>query len=153
MKTKKVNAFTLSEMLIVLVIASIVISLTFVILNLVQKQVRSIQQNFSQRQHIQLLERLLWKDLNTYDAFYNAQQERLKLRNAVDSITYSFDSDFVVREKDTIPIAINNKLLFLNGIKTTNGYIDAIEIITQQAYNTKNIMVYKQKDAAHYLNN
>ena len=39
MKTNKLKAFTLAEMLVVLVVASIVISMGFLVLNMVRKQV------------------------------------------------------------------------------------------------------------------
>ena len=50
MKHHKVKAFTLSEMLVVLVVASILISMGFLVLNMVRKQVQVIQKNYQLKQ-------------------------------------------------------------------------------------------------------
>ena len=55
MNTKKINAFTLSEMLVVLVVSSILISMAFVVVSMVQKQVYLIQKNLSDIPDLYLL--------------------------------------------------------------------------------------------------
>ena len=153
MQHKKVDAFTLSEMLVVLVVASLVISMTFMVLNLVQKQVTSIRKNFSTQQQIQLLERLLQQDFNTYTIRYNQTKDMLELTNEIDTITYIFNDEYVLRQTDTIRVKILNKAVFLDGELITSGFTDAITINTEQLYNTNKIFVYQHKDASHYLNN
>jgi len=150
---KRVKAFTLSEMLVVLVVSSIVIAITFMVLNLVQKQVSTIRTNFSKQQEIQTLERILWQDFNSYNAYYNQVNDILEFTNNKEIITYNFNTDYILRNSDTIHTSIASKSLFLNGNLINNGYVDAITIITEKLYTSNKIFAYKQKDAAYYLNN
>lgn len=150
---KKYNAFTLSEMLIVLVVSSIVIGITFTVLNLIQKQVSGIRNNFSNQQEVQTLERVLWQDFNTYDVYYSLINDALEFTNNKETIIYRFNENYVLRQNDTIKTNIINKSLFLNGKLVTNGYIDAISIVTEKQYTSNKIFAFKQKDANYYLNN
>lgn len=149
---KKIDAFTLTEMLVVLILSSIVVGTTFIVLNLVQKQVLSIRKNFSKQQENQTLERILWQDFNTYNVFYNQTDDVLEFTNNKETITYSFNTDYILRKSDTIHTTIINKSLFLDGNLTTNGSVDAITISTEKQYNANKIFVYKHKDATYYLN-
>ncbi|MDG2194284.1 MAG: prepilin-type N-terminal cleavage/methylation domain-containing protein [Polaribacter sp.] len=152
MRTKKVDAFTLSELLVVLVVSSIVISLTFVILGLVQKQIREIQSNLKDQQEIQFLERILLQDINTHRAFYRQQKDELFLVSNKDTILYHLEKEYLVRLKDTIKLRLVEKQFFLDGKQIKNGWFDAIGLRFNQSYTSKNILVFKVKDAAHYLN-
>ena len=49
MNKTKLKAFTLGEMIVVVVVASIVIAMGFLVLNMVKKQVRIIQNNYHQK--------------------------------------------------------------------------------------------------------
>lgn len=153
MKTKKIDAFTLSEMLIVLVITSLVVSLTFLILDTVQKQLTTIKTNFKNQQQYQLLERLLWKDFNSYNISYSPIEDTFLMTNAIDTITYDFSNDYILRQNDTIFINFPDKSLFLDGKEVTKGTIDAMKLYTNPTYNFKQVFIYKQNDAAFYLNN
>lgn len=150
--TKKIQAVTLSEMLIVLVVSSIVISLAFVTLTLVQKQVSSIKNNFHTRQETQFLERILWQDLNTHQCTYNSQENRLELESSSNSVFYTFGTNFVIRNNDTLEVQIQNTQFFLDGKKVTNGSIDAIKLETNVTFRNNKLFVYKIKDASYYLN-
>jgi len=152
MKTKKVNAYTLSELLVVLVISSIVISLTFVVLGLVQRQISEIQANFKDQQEIQLLARVLLQDINKHDVYFHKDNNELQLYSATDTIFYQFENNYIVREKDTFNLKVIEKNLLLDNQIVKNGWIDAIGLGFNQSYSTKNIFIYKIKDAAHYLN-
>jgi len=151
-RNKKLNAFTLSEMLVVLVVSSIVIATAFAVLNLVQKQVFSIKGNFSKQQQNQTLERVLWKDFNTYKAYYNKVEDIIEFTGDTNSVMYTFNTDFVLRNTDTIATKISDKTFFLDGKKVTDGDIDAITIFTEKLYDTNKIFVYKHKAADYYIN-
>ncbi|QXP72529.1 type II secretion system protein [Tenacibaculum sp. AHE15PA] len=150
--TKKINAFTLSEMLVVLVISSIVIASAFLILTMVQKQFRIIQVNMNQKHEINFFDRILWQDFNKYSITYQKEKDILLLTNPLDSITYSFFKDYVTRGKDTLFVQVVNKELFLNGEKVASGDIDAIKIETTPFYRNKKMFIYTSKDATFYLN-
>lgn len=152
MKMNRVEAYTLSELLIVLIISSIVISLTFTVLNLVQKQIKGIQLNFKNQQEIQSLERALWNDFNQYTVEYISKNNQLKCINQKDTIFYRFFNNVILREKDSFFTKLTNKELFLDGITVKDGFIDAILLETQQSFASKKVFVYKQKDASYYVN-
>lgn len=150
---KKIDAFTLSEMLVVLVISSIVISMAFLGLLLVQKQLKSIQDNLDNQQQMQFTERLLWRDFNSYSVRYLPAEDILFFKNSTDSLSYIFDENFIIRNNDTLEIPIIEKQLFLDGLEVQSGVIDAIKIETYPIYRNKKLFIYKTKDASFYLNN
>ena len=152
MKTRKITAFTLSELLVVLVISSIVISLTFVVLGLVQKQISKIQRTFKDQQEIQLLERVLLQDMNRHSAFYQKEKNLLNLYSTKDSILYQFKDNYVIREKDTFHLKVIEKQFLLDNKIVDKGWIDALQLEFNQSYSAKNVFIFKIKDAAHYLN-
>lgn len=151
--TKKIKAFTLSELLVVLIISSIVISLAFLILSMVQKQVATIQKNVNIKQQIQFIDRMLWKDFNQYSVSYNDKEDKLICTSPIDSLTYKFYDTFVLRNKDTLPIEILNKTLFLDGKEVSSGVIDAIQLETPPVFGNTEIFIFKSKDASFYINN
>ena len=87
MKTRKINAFTLGEMLVVLVVSSIVISMAFVVVSMVQKQVYLIQNNLSKKQQVHFFEATLVRDVNRYRVFFQKKENRLLLKNTNESIS------------------------------------------------------------------
>tara|TARA_R110002033_G_scaffold169674_4_gene210782 strand:+ start:4463 stop:4924 length:462 start_codon:yes stop_codon:yes gene_type:complete len=152
MKNEKVKAFTLSELLVVLVISSIVISLTFIVLGLVQKQIAQIQQGYQDQQEIVLLKRVLLKDINTHDVFFEAKENRLFCYSSKDTIQYSLEPNYILREKDTFKLKLKEKQFLLDNQIVKKDWIDAIHLEFDQSFTAKKIFLYKIKDAAHYLN-
>ncbi|CAA0165568.1 Prepilin-type N-terminal cleavage/methylation domain-containing protein [Tenacibaculum maritimum] len=150
---KKIKAFTLSEMLVVLVISSILISLTFLILSMVQQQVEIIQGNLKRKQQVQFLERVLWKDFNEYSVVYNQENTIFLLKNSIDSLTYKFNETFVLRGEDTLPIKKVTKKMFLDGKEVFSGEIDAILLTTPTNLGNMKLFIYKAKDASFYMRN
>jgi prepilin-type N-terminal cleavage/methylation domain-containing protein len=152
MNTKKINAFTLSEMLVVLVVSSILISMAFVAVSMVQKQVYLIQKNLSKKQQLLFFEATLLRDFNTHRVFFIKQENSLLLTSSKDSISYTFFDDFVIRGTDTIKISFENKTLFLDGAMVTDGEIDAISLNLLSSYANAQLFLQKTKGATFYLN-
>ncbi len=148
---KKVKAFTLSELMVVLVVSSIVVTIAFLALSSIQKQVRSIQYTYEKQQEIQHLERMLFGDLNQHEGVYDDAKKQLLFENSTDSLRYVFLKDVVVRNGDTIPLGLTLKELYLHGQKIKNGVIDAIELEFSDTFSTNSIFVYKKNDASHYM--
>lgn len=153
MKNTKLKAFTLAEMIVVLVVASIVISMGFLVLNMVRKQVSLIQTNYQKKQEVQFFEATLTRDFNKRNAFFDKKQERLILKSTKDSISYTFLDQFIVREMDTLNLEVKNKKLFLDGVKVKGEFIDAIEISLSEHFSNKQLFIQQKKDASFYLNN
>jgi prepilin-type N-terminal cleavage/methylation domain-containing protein len=152
MKIKKAQAFTLSELLVVLVISSIVISLTFIVLGLVQKQIAQIQNGYHDQQEILMLKRVLVKDINTHDVFFEEKQNKLFCYSASDTIQYTLEQQYLLRGRDTFKLKVKEKQLLLDDQIVKSGWVDAIHLTFDQSFISKKIFMYKIKDAAHYLN-
>jgi len=71
--TNKIQAFTLSEIIVVLILTTIIVGLAFSVLTLVQKHMRSIQSNFYNTTELKKLETSLWLDFNRYSLFIFAK--------------------------------------------------------------------------------
>jgi hypothetical protein len=153
MNKTKLKAFTLGEMIIVVVVASIVIAMGFLVLNMVKKQVRIIQNTYHQKTAVQFFEATFIRDFNTRNAYYDEQKNRVSLKNSKNSISYTFLDDFIIRDQDTFPIKVIHKKLFLEGLETKEKCIDAIEINLSEEFSNKQLFIQQTKDAAHYLNN
>lgn len=152
MKSNKVDAFTLTEMIVVLVVASIVISMGFLVLNMVRKQVVLIQKNYQKKQEVQLFENTFSREFNTRTAFYTAKENTLTLKNTKDSIQYTFLGKMIIREKDTFQVDISNKKLFLDGKEVKEKTIDAIEINLSDNFSNRQLFFHQTKDASYFIN-
>lgn len=149
---KKIKAFTIAELIVVLVLSSIVITIAIVVLNLVQKQVSGIQFNLQKQNEIQVLDKLLWHDFNTHKLHFFAKEEILLCTNPIDTITYQFNKDYILRNKDTIKAHVDEALFYLDAEKVIEKTIDAIEIQFSEKFQNKTLFIYKMKDATYYLN-
>lgn len=139
-------------MIVVLILTVIVVGLAFSVLTLVQKQMSSIQTNFEKSSEINRLETALYIDFHKYsDIQYLLEENTLKLKSELDSVSYQFDGDKIIKAKDTFNISIDNKQFFFSGELTNNGLIDAIKLETSKDTQNQPIFVSKQNDAAQLM--
>jgi len=151
MKTK-VRAFTLNEMVIVMIISTIVIGLAFTVLSLVQRYMWSIQENFSLNTEFNRLEQTLWIDTNNYNTInYNKMKQELKFQTILDSTIYKFQLDYVLKDKDTFNVKIEQQKFFFNGIKVDEGTVDAIQLKLSKQYEDQSIFIFKHNDATQFI--
>lgn len=148
----KVAAFTITEMLVVLVLSSILVMLAMSVLNLVQKQLKLIETNYVTNDNIRNLERLLWQDFNQYQMYYNLEEDIIFGVKPTDSIHYLFTNSLVIRNNDTLPIEIKQKTLFLEAEKVQTGRVDALELELSKEYQNIVLFTYQVKDATFYVN-
>lgn len=149
--TKRIQAFTLAEMLVVLVISGIVISLALVVLNLVQKQISSITHYQEKQTALNLLENILWQDFNAHEVIAN--RHKLYCISEKDTVTYILNQDFTLRNGDTLKVPVFDIKTYLDGnIVNGNSIVDALELQVSQSQTDKILFVYKTKDAAYYMN-
>jgi hypothetical protein len=149
---KKIKAFTLGELLVVLVVSSIAITISFLALENVQKQLKNIQHVFETQQHINHLEKSITTDLNRFIAVYHAAKNTLVFKDANKAIQYQIDKEYILRNKDTILLSVKELTFYLDGKQVTNGAIDALEFSFSETYSQGGFFSYKIKDAAHYMN-
>ncbi|WP_117885639.1 hypothetical protein [Aureibaculum luteum] len=149
---KKVKAFTIAEMLVVLVVSVIVIALAMIVLGMVQQQIRIVNNNYDKQTEIRLLERTLLNDFNKHQLYYNNNKKELTCISEIDTVNYIFSSDFIKRNNDTLSVPIIDVVVFLDGDVIKNNEIDALELQLSKEIEEKTIFVSKTKDASYYLN-
>lgn len=150
-QTNKIKAFTLSEMIIVLILTAIVVGLAFTVLGLVQKHMLSIQKNYNTQTEIKKLETSLWLDFNRFSKIeFDNIENTLKFKTEIDSVKYQFLDTKIVKDLDTFPIMLQQKMFFLNGKLAKQGQVDAIKIETQKQKQV--LFVFKQNDATLFMN-
>lgn len=151
MQSAKVKSFTLSELLVVMIITVIVIGIAFSVLSLVQSHIRGIEKNFSKTTELNLLEQQLWQDFNLHNSIYYSDT-KLVMMSDIDTVNYAFTDDYTLRNKDTIPLKLIVAQSFYLGQIVKSGTIDAISISGSQEIPDYSIFVSSQHDAAHFMN-
>lgn len=149
---KKTKAFTLSELLVVMVVSTIVISMAFLVLSMVQKQMKLIGGNLEKKQTIESLDRILWQDFNESKQVF-LEKEQLVFEKEEDTVVYRLKEKNIIREKDSFPIQVENKLFFLDGMQIEKGALDALKLAFESTYTNQELFVYRRKSASFYLNN
>lgn len=153
MKTnKRIQAFTLSEMIVVLILTSIVIGLAFSVLTLVQKHMWTIQNNFNQSTELNKLEQSLWLDFNRYSKIsYDELENELRFTTEIDSVTYKFNTNYIVKDLDTFPVQLQNKVLFFDGESVNKGNIDGLKLETSKSFQNQSLFIFKYNDATLFM--
>lgn len=154
MKTfKKIEAFTISEMVVVLILTSIVVGLGFTVLNLVQKHMVGIQNNFANSTELNKLEQSLWLDFNRYSKIeYNILNEEIKFKNTVDSVSYAFHEDYIIKELDTFQVQVLNIWFYFDGNSIPSGILDAVKLETSKQFQNQKLFIFKKNDATLFVN-
>lgn len=150
MQDTKLKSFTLSEMLVVLIITAIVVGMAFSVLGLVQKQIRGIEKNFGKTTDLALLEQQLWQDFNGHNSI-GFQNEKITLISAIDTVQYVFKEGFVLRNNDTIDARLKIDRALYDGTEVKSGSIDAISVSATELPDYM-IFVYSQSDATLNMN-
>lgn len=153
MGTGKIKSFTLSELLIVMIITAIVVGMAFSVLRLVQKQIHAIQTNFDKTSTLALFEQKLWQDFNgPHTITANKQNQFVAMLSETDTVTYSFQEHYTLRNKDTIPLKLTLQKLLFNGKEVQGGDIDAIQISAATTLPDYEIFVSKKNDITFFMN-
>ncbi|MGY3793199.1 PulJ/GspJ family protein [uncultured Aquimarina sp.] len=148
----KIKAFTLTEMMVVLVITAIVVGLAFSVLSLVQKNMRSIENNYEYQSQIRSLEVALTIDFNKYTSIHwNAKENILSLSSPNKENRYIFTKDSVYNNQDTFRLQIKDIQYFFEGKKVNSGSIDAVKLKYMKASDVHSTFVYKYNDPTIYF--
>ncbi|WP_430909525.1 prepilin-type N-terminal cleavage/methylation domain-containing protein [Maribacter sp. 2-571] len=149
---KKIPGFTLSEMMVVLVITLIVVGLAFSVLRLVQRQITGIGQNYATNSEINRFKQALWVDFQTYPTLYFSEKDQtLTCGNPLAAKTYRFQKEWIIREKDTFAISTDQLFFFRDGATILEGAIDAMELKTIESQGAKIIFVHQTNAADEYM--
>lgn len=151
-KNTKIQAFTLGEMIVVLILTSMVVGLAFSVLILVQKHMGSIQEHLNRNSSLDKLETALWIDFNRYPTIeYDAVEDKLICRSEINVTYYTFHEDYLIKDVDTFRVALDQKSLYFNGENIEQGKIDALKLTTSKTFNNKSLFVFKQTDANSFM--
>lgn len=149
---KKLKSFTISELLVVLIIASIVVGIAFSVLDLTRKEIQKINQNKEFEIKINQAELKLTIDINSFSKC-SVTENNLYFKNEIDSIQYQIiDRNLILRE-DTILSNIVDVNFFFKGKKNNNGVFDALKLVVETKKDINStVFVYKINDALNDLN-
>lgn len=151
MAAGKLKSFTLAELIVVMIITAIVVGMAFSVLRIVQKQIHTIQTNFDKTSTLALFEQKLWQDFNEpHHIIYNKNE--LILISEIDTVNYSFQENFTMRNQDTIKLKITPNKAFFKGKEIMNGAIDAISIFADTELPDYEIFVSKKNDITLFMN-
>lgn len=151
MKPTKIKSFTLSELLVVMIITAIVVGIAFSVLNLVNKQIRGIEKNFSKNTELSLFEQQLWQDFNLHNKVWYSNNT-ITFTSDIDTTAYIFNPEYILKNKDTIKIKVDITELYYEGRKVNSGYIDAVNVSGERELPNYFIFVSARMDGAHYMN-
>ncbi|MFW0739830.1 PulJ/GspJ family protein [Flavobacterium sp. T12S277] len=153
MATGKLKSFTLSELLVVMIITAIVVGMAFSVLRLVQKQIHAIQSNFDKTSTLALFEQQLWQDFNDpYTVIFDDSNQILVMTSEADTVMYSFKEKFTLRNLDTIKLKINPNRIFFKGKEVKSGPVDALSIFAGNELPDYQIFVSKKNDITFFMN-
>nr|WP_299214006.1 hypothetical protein [uncultured Allomuricauda sp.] len=150
--SKKIAAFTLSEMLVVLLLTIIVVGLAFSVLGLVHGQMWDIQNNYEEKTADNLLQQALWVDFNSHNQIeFSSKVQALSFSNEVDGKAYKFYKGYILRDTDTLYTDFTIARVFYKGEEVSNGLIDALEL-TKFDEVPKTLFVHKKNTATDFMN-
>ena len=152
-KLKKIKAFTLSEMIVVLLITTIVVGMAFSVLNLVQRQMNGIERNYEKNTELNLLRQSLWIDFNRNDrVFYDQKSGELSFINGLGKLNYLIGENLIVKDKDTFRLKWETQKYYFANEEKSFGEIDAIDFRTTKEFGSQKLFVYKSNSSTSYMN-
>ncbi len=126
----KIRAFTVLELLMVMMLSGIVVGLTFLYFTQFRHYLQSIYQQESAYSQLHRFQFALQKDIALAKEIYAPSEDEIRIVFANDEVEYLFDSDWIVRETematDTIPLRIVD--VSLNVLTEYNKLIGDIEL-------------------------
>lgn len=145
----KIKSFTLSEMLVVLIITAIVVGLAFSVLTLVRKQIVILQTNAAAATKRELLENKLVIDFNTYSDIKIIDKNLLQFKNEMDSTTYNIIDKLIVVKEDTLTSDLYQIAYYYKNVMVEKGRVDAVKITLEPKKEVfKSLFIYKTNDAS-----
>ncbi|UJH68669.1 hypothetical protein [Allomuricauda sp. SCSIO 65647] len=152
-RVTKIAAFTLSEMLVVLLLTTVVVGMAFAVLNLVQRQMQGIDGNYEQNTEFNLLRQSLWFDFNQYDGvWYDAKKSELVFANELYETVYGLHEAYIVKQQDTFFVEVAKREFFFKGQEQLSGEIDALGFGLSKKNGSQQLFVFKKNAATSHLN-
>ena len=135
-----------------LLLTSIIAGMAFSVLNMVQKQIFSVQKNMDIKASFRQLEQSLVLDFNRYhNVKFDETNNRLVCYSEIDSVSYNFTLNYVQKNIDTFYVSVLHKKLFFAGNKVDDGIVDAIKMDSIDLNPNLQLFIFKQNDANTYI--
>ncbi|WP_445713187.1 PulJ/GspJ family protein [Flavobacterium sp.] len=147
---KKINSFTLSEMLVVLIITSIVVGIAFSVLNLVRKQVAKLQSETDKNIQYDLLKNRITFDFYKFNDICVLDNNQVLFKNEMDSSFYEFKDNLLIVKQDTLVKNLKEVKFWRNNKEVNEGKIDAVNLVIEEKKDVfRSVFVYKNNDATN----
>ncbi|WP_421807396.1 PulJ/GspJ family protein [Flagellimonas sp.] len=149
--TQRIKAFTLNEMLVVLLITALVVGMAYSVLRLVQLQMSGIASNYSEAAEIRRLKQSLWADFHSNNnVWYRSDTKEMIMANELELVRYHFREQMVVKAQDTFMVDIRELTPYFETESVTNGEIDALDVHMGKQGGTR-LFVFKENAATSYI--
>ncbi len=143
----KIKAFTLTEVMVVIVLSAIVAGLAFSILGIVQKNMQGIAGNYEYRSQLQSLEVALTIDINKHTAAqWSEVDNQLILSSPIAEKRYTFSTDSIFSGDDKFLVTTKTKTFYFEGNEVQTGQIDAVKLTFDKTTELHRIFVFKHND-------
>jgi len=146
MLTTKLKGFTLSEIIIVLILSSLVVGLGFSVLRIVHKQVSRFNAYNDTKLKLATTETKLNILFHQSQSIYYKEDELYFIKQT-DTIKTTFEGNFLQIETDSIDLTPKTIIPYFEGNVTKEGNIDAIELefeLDKNRFST--LFIYKTND-------
>ncbi len=148
----KIKAFSLQEMMVVLVITTVVVGMAFAVLNLVQRQMGSIETIYAIKTDVNQLRQSLWIDFSRYSyVHFDNKNNELRFSNEMGERTYVVLNESSI-SNENLEIEIESIAFYFDNQQVLYGEIDAISITTSKDTGHQEIFAFKENTPATYIN-
>jgi prepilin-type N-terminal cleavage/methylation domain-containing protein len=149
--SQRIKAFTLHEMLVVLLITALLVGMAYSVLRLVQIQMSGIAANYSEAAEIRRLKQSLWTEFHSHDRiWYESETKEMVMANELEQVRYHFMEQMVVKAQDTFKVDIRELNPYFETEPVNNGEIDALDMYMGQHGRTR-LFVFKENAATSYI--
>lgn len=146
--SSKIKAFTLSEVLVVLVITSIVVGIAFAVLRLVTLQLNAIQTTYARSIEVaKFKQRLLYDFDAAATVVWDLENQQLEITTPSAYITYEVFPEYVLRDTDTLAFKVQNIDFYYQGDTVEEGRIDGMHVQLEMAKKQTQFFVSRRSGA------
>lgn len=149
----KIKAFSLQEMMVVLLITTIVVGMAFAVLNLVQKQMGGISTIYEVKTTVNQLRQSLWIDFNRYSHIrYDNKTSQIHCSNELGERYYNLENEKHIVNENNLDIEFESIQFYFKNKEVFNGQIDAVAIRTSKETGYQQLFVFKENTPVIYIN-
>lgn len=145
---RKLKAYTLSEIIVVLILTSIVVGLALSALQLIQKQMTALRYNNEHRLETKSLETKLSILFNQSEKIEITTDQQIYFYRLQDTLITEVTPAILIIAEDSIELEVINLKSYFRGENKESGYIDALSLDIKLNENiSKPIFVSRNNDA------